>query len=130
MHSEKNMKLIDANIILRFLLNDNVNQAELSAKIIEENEVVILIEVLAEVIYVLTGVYNVPRDEVSKILIEFGYTNNVSFSDSIVAEKALEIFGTQNLDFIDCVLIANNISYRYEVFTFDKNLKKRLKKFS
>ncbi|MDD3050065.1 MAG: PIN domain-containing protein [Candidatus Cloacimonetes bacterium] len=120
------MKLIDANIVLRFLLNDNVNQAELAAKIIEENEVVVLIEVLAEVVYVLTGVYQVPRHVVSKTLIEFSIIGNISFSDKIIAEKALEIFGTQSLDFIDCVLIAHNLSYGSSIFTFDKKIQKRL----
>lgn len=53
-------KLIDANVIIRFLLNDIPEQADIASGIIYSgaytNEVV-----LAEVIYVLIGVYKIER---------------------------------------------------------------------
>jgi predicted nucleic-acid-binding protein len=120
------MKLIDANVILRFLLNDNPKLSNLAVKIIEENKVILLTEVLAEVVYVLRGVYKVPRQEITEILLELGSIENITFSDRIIAECALKIFSSENIDFIDCVLLAFHVSYDEDVVTFDKKLRSKL----
>jgi len=120
------MKLIDANIILRFLLNDNPKLSDLATKIIEEHNVTILIEVLAEVVYVLHGLYKVPRQEITNIILELGNIENITFSERVIAECALKIFGSENMDFIDCVLLAFHLSYDEDVFTFDKKIRSKL----
>ena len=63
-------KLIDANIILRYLLNDNPEMSEKAKEIINDGAFTIP-EVMAEVIYVLKGVYKVERQEISDVLQEF-----------------------------------------------------------
>ena len=68
---QKNMKkLIDANIILRYLLEDHPQLSEEAKKIIEDGAFA-LPEVLAEVVYVLKGVYKVGRREIAETLIDF-----------------------------------------------------------
>ncbi len=47
------MKITDANIILRYLLNDNEELSDKAAIIIENNEVFLPNEVIAEIVYVL-----------------------------------------------------------------------------
>lgn len=47
------MVLFDTNMILRYLLNDNKEMAEQAEKYIEHEDVLVTIEVIAEVIYVL-----------------------------------------------------------------------------
>ncbi|MBQ3798010.1 MAG: PIN domain-containing protein [Butyrivibrio sp.] len=51
------MVMLDANMILRYLLNDNAEMAETAEKYINSGNVIVTIEVIAEVIYVLKGVY-------------------------------------------------------------------------
>ena len=51
------MVILDANVILRYLLNDNQEMAERADHLIQTEEVSVTIEVMAEVIYVLKGVY-------------------------------------------------------------------------
>ncbi|WP_255211310.1 hypothetical protein [Geobacillus zalihae] len=46
------MKIIDANIILRYLLNDHDDLSAKAATIIENNKVLLLKEVVVEVIYI------------------------------------------------------------------------------
>ena len=46
------MRMLDANMILRYLLNDNEKMADEAERIIREGNVWITIEVLAEVVYV------------------------------------------------------------------------------
>jgi predicted nucleic acid-binding protein len=60
-------KLIDANVVLRYLLGDHPQMSEEDRQIIEEGAF-ILPEVIAEVVYVLIGVYKIERDEVGRIL--------------------------------------------------------------
>lgn len=47
------MKMIDANIILRFILYDDKTLAEQAAEIIINNDCLITNEIAAEVVYVL-----------------------------------------------------------------------------
>ena len=62
------MPLIDANVILRYLLNDH-DSMSLKAKEAVEQGAYTTIEVLAEVVYVLSGVYYVQRQEIRDWLI-------------------------------------------------------------
>ncbi len=55
------MKIADANIVLRYLLNDKEGLVEKATDILEKKEVFIPNEVIAEVVYVLEKVYNVRR---------------------------------------------------------------------
>jgi len=120
------MKIIDANIVLRFLLNDNVKLSSKAENIILNNKVTLLVEIVAEIIYVLNGVYGVPRKEIVEILIKFEKLDTVSFEKKDVIIESLFNYSTYNLDFVDCVLIAYNSIYKHEIFTFDKKLIKKL----
>ncbi len=71
------MLLVDANYILRYLLKDNEIQAEEARKIIENERIEILIEVLAEVLYVLEGVYKIERSVACKGIIKLIDYNNI-----------------------------------------------------
>lgn len=57
------MVLIDANVVLRFLLKDNPNQANQAAAIIH-NGAAVTVDIVAEVVYVLNGLYQIPRDKI------------------------------------------------------------------
>ena len=71
-------KLIDANVILRYLLEDHPQLSPEAKKVIESGTYT-LPEVLAEVVYVLKGVYKVERKEnfVDCILIAYHRTGGV-----------------------------------------------------
>lgn len=64
------MKIVDANIILRYLLNDTEELAMKATDIIENNKVLAPNEVIAEIVYVLEKVYKVKNDELSETLTE------------------------------------------------------------
>ena len=58
---------LDANYILRYLVNDNEKMATIAEKAILTQEVFIANEVLAEVVYVLNGVYGVVRHNTLRV---------------------------------------------------------------
>ncbi|MCK9453166.1 MAG: PIN domain-containing protein [Bacteroidales bacterium] len=56
------MQIVDANIILRYLLNDHAAHFNAAVEIIENNTIFVPFEVAAEVVYVLEKVYQVLRN--------------------------------------------------------------------
>ncbi|MBR0312366.1 MAG: PIN domain-containing protein [Oscillospiraceae bacterium] len=112
-------KLVDANVILRHLLRD-VEEQSAQARIIIAGGAFTTTEVLAEVVYVLQGVYKVPRGRIAEALTAL--LGEVLTDHADVMEKALAIYAARSLDFVDCVLIARALILGDDVFTFDKKL--------
>lgn len=117
--------ILDANAILRFLLRDNEEQFQQVRDCINRKYCYVTLEVIAEVSYVLEGLYQVPRQD---IVINFRKLNNdVNILNADVLLRGLEIFDkTPKLDFVDCLLYGYKIEKGMEVITFDKKLQKRL----
>ncbi|HAN09414.1 MAG TPA: pilus assembly protein [Clostridiales bacterium] len=118
------MKIIDANIILRYMLNDIKEQADEAEKIIENEEVILKIEVLAEIVYVLKKVYNINKKEVCERLLEIYEIGKVNTENRELIKGILHNYDKFNLDFIDIVLYTYNEVEGYEIATFDQKLKK------
>ena len=119
------MILLDANYILRYLLNDKQTMFKQAKQTIHNEHCMVLNEVVAEVVYVLFGVYQVPRELIAKTLSDFITMDNLCMHESKQhLIKALQIYHTKNLDFVDCYLCA--LGEKYEIRTFDKKLQKCL----
>ena len=118
------MLSLDANVVLRYLLEDSEKYIAKSKDIIENNIVFIRNEVLAEVVYVLNKTYKVPKVEVKNSLIKLLMNTNVLVDDKDVTNLALKYFDEKNIDFIDSVLCAYNRLRKENVVTFDKKLNK------
>lgn len=116
-------KLIDANIILRYLLNDHPLLAKQAKELIEAGAYT-LPEVLAEVVYVLKGVYQVERNEISNVLQDFLQEIDIYYKEAMLV--ACKLFSDTTLDFVDCILIAHHRVYGEEIATFDKKMNKLL----
>ena len=64
------MVMLDTNMILRYLLNDNEEMASEAERVIKKEAVQVSIEIIAEVVYVLKGVYSVGREEIVNSLLD------------------------------------------------------------
>ena len=119
----KNMQLIDTNVILRFVLNDNVEMAQRAAEVIASGAYT-KPEVIAEVVYVLKSVYSTPKDKIKSII--RGLSDIIRIEDSDCVVHAIDLFSSTSLDFVDCLLIAYHSLNGETVFTFDNKLNKYL----
>jgi len=119
------MILLDANYILRFLLNDNDEMYEISKDIIKNNQCIISNEVLAEVVFVLQKVYQVSKGDITKVLTNFLQFDSIFNNEKNLIIEALKIYNEKNLDFVDCILCAKSKSFTIK--TFDKKLNKCIK---
>ena len=117
--------LIDANVILRYLLNDIEEQAVEAKKIIEIGAFTIP-EVIAEVIYVLKSVYKIERKEIGNAITSV--LEEIDIENKNIILKSVEIFSETNLDFVDCILISYNKIENVEIFSFDRKLNNKLKR--
>lgn len=118
------MVMLDTNIILRYLLDDNEEMASAAEQIIQKENVLVSIEIMAEVVYVLKGVYGVGRLKIGEKLIDF--LNEVSAAEPEILKLGIKTYAEYNLDFPDCILYAYNRVKGYEIKTFDKKLNKLL----
>ena len=75
---------------------------------------------------ILLGVYSVPHEELaSRLQLP---VNEVRSEHLKVLETALEPFGANKLDFVDCLLAAYNEHLDETVVSFDRKLNRLLKK--
>jgi predicted nucleic-acid-binding protein len=122
------MQKIDANILLRYVLNDSAELSPKAKEIVDGHIVEIPTEVLCEAVYVLTKYYKIDRQTVcAELKHVFEQTQCVLYHRDAVLQ-GLEYFGTSSLDFVDCVLAGYAKIDKDEIFTFDAKLRKLLEK--
>lgn len=118
------MRIIDANIILRYLLDDDPTFTTKAVDIIEQESAHIPFEIIAEVVYVMNGLYNIPRTTITAILTKFIQRSNITTNDLDVLKYALIVFSEKGIDFVDSLLCAYHQIKGYQIATFDKKLNK------
>lgn len=122
------MVIVDANIVLRYVLDDHAELSPKAADIIEHQTVTLPIEAACEVVYVLQKVYKVERECIQHYLSELVTEYLVCFEKPDVFLKALECYATTTLDFVDTLLWAYHVIEHCEVVSFDEKLCKLLQR--
>ena len=121
--------IIDANVILRYLLRDDERLFEKASAVLEQvktgHETVVIPEsVLAECVYVLLKIYRVDRQIISeKLRGLFAYKGVVSPDKKGIVDS-LELFGKTQLSIVDCIVCAASLNSGIPLLTFDEDLKK------
>ena len=92
---QRNTVIFDANMILRYLLNDNMEMAEKAEDYLKHNTVIVTTEVIAEVTYVLKGVYHMERNRIANVVNDF--LQMVQCRDREIVKVALETYGCENV---------------------------------
>ena len=117
------MPILDANVILRYLLKDLPDQAE-EARAAVLAGASTTAEVLAEVVYVLAGVYKANRAMIADALDAF--MQEVDIPRKTVLRYAFRLYRNRRLDFVECVLAGYHYMDGLDVITFDAKLQKAL----
>ena len=119
-------KLIDSNLVIRFLLQDHPNQSPGASKLFyNKDETLYLTDiVIAEVIWVLTSFYKIPKEDViEKIYTLLDLPNTISNRTLLV--RALYLYRNFNIAFIDSYLLAYCEGEKLEgIYSFDEGLDK------
>ena len=129
MKPSRKVSLLDANVILRFVLGDDWDQsprAHLFMKRLEAAEELAELEdvVLAETIWVLEKHARIPRFEIARTLSDLLAFRGIRYRGKRVGLQALTFFASTNCDIADCLLAARAKSRRAKVVSFDNDFKK------
>lgn len=124
---QKNTQLIDANVILRYLLNDSLEMSSKAKDIISLGNTYTKPEIISEVVYVLKRVYHIEKDEIRTFI--YSLFNDISCTEKECVLYAIDIYASVSFDFVDCLLIAYNKIKHENIFSFDKKLNKYLSRY-
>jgi predicted nucleic acid-binding protein len=121
-------KLIDANVVLHYLLQDDDTLFKKAFALLErvksgEEAVVIPESVLAECIYVLLKVYKVDRLIISENLRGLFAYKGVVNPDKRDLVDSIILFGQTQLSIVDCIVCSKSINNGMPLFTFDDDLR-------
>lgn len=126
MSIKKNMaKLVDANLIIRFLLNDNLSQAEATEKLFASSEELILTDLtLAEIVWTLQSVYRFPKQEITQ-KVKHILSLEIFDANYNLLNNSLKLYQEYNISFADAYLLAYVQEKNLEgIYSFDRGLDK------
>lgn len=122
--------LLDANVVLRFVLGDPPKQAEAARRLFEgadrgERTLHLPPLIVAECAYVLDSFYHLDRPDVAGALRRVVELPGVRAEERPVVLDALGRYERVKVDFADAYLAAKAAADpRFEVASFDKDFKK------
>ena len=122
--------LLDTNVIVRFLVSDKSPKYQNLYSFFEALEngsmmVELKLIVLFQLIFVLKSFYKVPKEQIANGVTDLLKYKGISVKNKSVIRRMLEIWRNNNLDIVDCHLIASlegdtqNLLYSYDR-DFDK----------
>jgi predicted nucleic-acid-binding protein len=125
------VELVDTNVVVRFLVGDNVNQKEIAAKWFWEaqegrKKLWIKSVVVAETCFVLESVYKLPRKRIADALMTLVGQKWIGVEDRDALKNLWPLY-IQGLHWVDSCLLATIRSKQYGLLTFDKELLRKLK---
>ena len=122
-------RLIDTNLIVRYLVQDHEKHAKAAEKLFDacdrgELILVVLPAVLAECVFVLDSFYGRPRADISSALGTLISSPGVEINDAAVHLDALKRYRQTKIHFVDCLLAATAAAENTPVATFDQDFRK------
>lgn len=118
------MNSLDANIVLRYLLNDIPEQSLKAKTVITGSESYITDVVTAEIIFVLERVIGMERPDIVKLIKAFLSLPSLGYNDYFL-DQAIDLYGGMRaLSIVDCYAATEAKVYGNLLVTFDKELVK------
>ena len=125
------IRLIDTNVLIRFLTNDKSSKYKTLYSFFDSLEkgvfkVELKLIVLFQTAFVLKSYYEVPKENISTSLITLLKFKGIQIKDKKIVMRTLELWQTNNIEIVDCYLIAclendeQNVIYSYDR-DFDKH---------
>jgi len=126
---------IDTNVLVRYLVRDDLEQAQAATKIIEdaiEVDQIIYINciVLCEMVWVLDSAYDCEKSAIVSLLKKILSAKQFEIEKKSLIWQATDDYSATKADFADCLIGRLNSTIGCNVtYTFDKSLK-NIKQFT
>lgn len=120
---------LDANVILRFLRNDDPKQSPAAARLIQKaargmETLFISTVTISEVFYAFVSSYKLSRSDAARKILPFVRTGVLDFEQEVCVIAALQGVISGNVDFGDAYLAATAFHDKALVASFDRDLRK------
>jgi predicted nucleic-acid-binding protein len=112
------MRAVDTNVIVRYLVGDDPQQAEKARRLIGHAPIFVPRTVLLEVEWVLRGVYELPSSRIIPALRTLAGLPEVSIEDAPLVAKAMD-WAETGMDFADALHLAASTQCD-SLLTFDR----------
>lgn len=127
----KKIKLLDTNVLIRFLTQDDLEKSDLAEKIFRnsgQEELEIPDFIITEVVWVLLSFYKLTKKEVIEKLEAICIFEKFKLNKKVF-RRAIDIFRENNFSFVDAYLCALFSTGNYQnLYSFDDRLKRIQKK--
>jgi predicted nucleic-acid-binding protein len=122
-------RLVDTNLIVRFLVQDQEKQARVAGKLFEACDrgdvvIVFLPAVLAECVFVLESFYQHTRGDIASALSTLISSPAVEIAGAAIHLAALERYKKTSVHFVDCVIAADAAAEKTPIASFDQDFRK------
>lgn len=122
-------RLIDTNLIVRYLVQDHEKHARAAGKLFDACDrgdlvIVVLPAVLAECVFVLESFYEHPRRDIASALGTLISSPGVEISGEAIHLGALNRYGKTRVHFVDCLIAATAAAENVSVATLDQDFRK------
>jgi predicted nucleic-acid-binding protein len=115
---------VDTNILIRHLTGDPPDQARRATAFLADADELLLPDlIVAEVVYVLESFYEVPADEVARLVRSVIAYPPIRTLDPALLLRSLEVYETHRIDFAEAYLVASTeTSGIPDVISFDRSI--------
>ena len=116
---------LDTNVLIRYLVRDDADQAEAARNLLEglteDHQGFICREVTTEMVWVLERSYRFTREQIADVLLEMLATDGLAFENDRDVTHAVESYRLGGPDFADQVILsAANRNGAMPLYTFDR----------
>lgn len=118
-------KLIDTNVIIRFLTRDEPELMKKAEKILKNagsRDLEIPDFVLTEIVWVLLSYYEIKKSEVVEKLESILAFDKFKLKRKIL-RQAIDIYRDNSISFVDAYLLAKSKQSNQEIISFDEKVK-------
>ena len=122
-------RLVDTNLIVRYLVQDHEKHAKAAGKLFDECDrgdvvIVMLPAVLAECVFVLESFYEHSRGDITSALGRLISSPGVEIDGAVIHLDALDRYRETKVHFVDCLIAAAAATENMPVASFDQDFRK------
>jgi predicted nucleic acid-binding protein len=122
-------RLVDTNLIVRYLVQDHEKHAQAAGKLFDACDrgdlvIVVLPTVLAECVFVLESFYEHPRAHIASALGRLISSPGVEIGGTTIHLDALDRYRKTKVHFVDCLVAATAAAENMPVASFDQDFRK------
>lgn len=124
-----NRRLVDTNLIVRYLVQDDEKHAKAAEKLFEACDrgdvvIVVLPPVLAECVFVLESFYGHSRGDIASALGRLISSPGIEIAAPAIHLDALDRYRKTKVHFVDCLIAAAAAAEDTPVASFDQDFRK------